>query len=365
MVIHQFINKWTLLLSFLFLIADTALSQIQAVDSVKEYQMAAAKIKLKYENNAYKLSPSKAGHMAMRLWRNYNDDSYKYLLLQGINKAATSLDKLVEIGLDSLSLSNYVRKSNDSYNANTTKKRLRRETFKDYPEYRLICTKILRHVARLHELGLQHKDHFQFLELLNQYDFEKVFTDEQMIRAWGAQLANQVYWLNDLGLGDWRRSFAKAVEEVYAPEKDLTISDQQFENKIYTLTHIIIAASGYYKRVVTSVEYQTIINYFKKNVEEILKRCKEDVIIEVGLCLLLTNQAHEELGLIREYIYKQVNTTHHMILSKNGNAKFSQGEHRNIIAILLLDWQGCSTVPSGGDLRGIESSISTSLNPFN
>ena len=43
-------------------------------------------IRKKYERYAYKLKPSKASHMGLRLWRNYEDDKYKYLLLQGIWK---------------------------------------------------------------------------------------------------------------------------------------------------------------------------------------------------------------------------------------------------------------------------------------
>ena len=97
--------------------------------------------------------------MGLRLYRHYQDDKYAYLLLQGVLYTDQALNKLVKSGLDSLSIEKYIKKNNKSYKGNTKKKKLRKKTLKTYPRYRFMATKVLRHVARLDELGLQHKKH--------------------------------------------------------------------------------------------------------------------------------------------------------------------------------------------------------------
>lgn len=358
--LFQMKSSIQLLLFFLFTLsisqAQTGSSQVNT-----EYVKSAKSIRLKYEHHSYKLKPSKAGHMGLRLWRNYKDEKYKYLLLQGINYTAGSLDKLVENGLDQNSLDAYAASKNEKYKANTKKKKRRQQTFEKFPKYRLMATKILRHVARLDELGLQHKNHDEFMQLISSYDYKSAFTDPQMIKAWGAQLANQVYWLNQIGVADYRSEFMDAVEKTYPAANDHKLSKQQFENKIYTLTHIIIAASEYYRHKVEYNDYDSIIDYMRSNTPLILERVKEDIIIEVGLSLLLVDESYPEIEFIRAYINDRVDKDKKMILSENGNSKFAQGEHRNIIAVLLLDWKGCAATPTFKDIKGLKSMMARSL----
>ncbi len=314
-----------------------------------------------YESKAYQLKPSKAGHMGLRLFRNYQDDKYAFLLLQGILYTDKGLNKLVKNGLDSLSIEKYIKKNNQSFKANTKKKRLRKNTFKTYPRYRFMATKILRHVARLDELGLQHKKHKKFIQLLEDYDFQKVFTDPMMIKAWGAQLANQVYWLKQIGIADYTKEFREAVKRTYPNHMDKNLSKQQFENKIYTLTHIIIAASGYYQTNLDYKDYSDIIDYFRSNTVMILQRIKEDVIIEVGISLLLVDESYPEIQQIRTHINNKVDLEKRMVLSPSGKDGFAKGEHRNIIAVLLLDWQGCSDRPNRKDIKKMKGHLPSTL----
>ena len=222
-------------------------------------------------------------------------------------------------------------------------------------------TQILRHVARLDELGLRHHHHNQFMRLIKSYDFYKAFADRDMIRAWGAQLANQVYWLKNLGVADYRSDFRRAVKVTYPDHMDSELSKKQFENKIYTLTHIIIGASEYFRNKVDYSEYRDIIEYFKSNTHVILDRCKEDVIIEVGLSLLLVDENIPQIEEIRSHILSKVDVKKRMILSENGKSKFAQGEHRNIIAVLLLDWKGCAQMPTSTEVEKMGSLLSSSL----
>ncbi|MEM9548275.1 MAG: DUF3541 domain-containing protein [Bacteroidota bacterium] len=354
--------KKSITVAFVFVwFVSISFGQRAPIDHRQEYQNSAQKILRKYEHHVYKLKPSKAGHMGLRLWRNYKDDEYKYLLLQGINHTSQALDKIVNNGLDKRSIYLYVKEKNAKYKASTKKKKLRKETFTTFPKYRFMATKVLRHVARLDELGLRHKNHQDFMKLLHSYNFEKAFTNPQMIKAWGAQLANQVYWLHHLGVADYRVKFAKAVARTYPDEEDGLLNKQQFQNKIYTLTHIIIAASGYYRHQVDYQEHKEIIDYFRANTDLIIERCKEDIIIEVGLSLLLVDESIPEIETIRAYINSKVDPKKKMVLSENGKSSISQGEHRNIIAVLLLDWQGCSPIPTSVDIQPMEGLLSESL----
>ena len=354
-------KKYIFLFLFTFLGFSILESQTDTQYLDVDYVETAQSIKLKYEQNTMLLSPSKAGHMGLRLYRNYKDSKYKYLLLQGINYSSNSLDKLISNGLDSISLNEYARRINKSYKPSTVKKSLRKATLKKYPYYRIYAAKMLRSVARLDELGIEHNQHDDFMKALRSYDFRKVFEDSIMIKAWGAQLANQVYWLNQLEINDYRSEFRKAVKETYPHTMDSQLSDQQFENKIYTLTHIIIAASEYYRYKVSYDEYADIIEYFRSNKNQILNRCKEDVIIEVGLSLLLVNENYPEIIDIKNYIMGRVCPQNEVIPSVKGNSDLSLGEHRNIIAVLLLDWKGCSIMPSKNEVKTLKTHIPKSI----
>lgn len=353
---------------FLFLIVSGSVlsfAQLKPLDLQEESKQLFSKngqlILQHYESKAYQLKPSKAGHMGLRLYRNYQDKKYAFLLLQGILYADKGLNKLVKNGLDSLSIEKYIKKNNRSFKANTDKKRLRKNTLKEFPRYRFMATKILRHVARLDEVGLKHKKHKEFIRLLKTYDFKTVFTNQQMIKAWGAQLANQVYWLKQIGIADYTQEFRAAVKATYPDHLDKKLSKQQFENKIYTLTHIIIAASGYYQTNLEYSAYSDIIDYFRENTSTIIKRIKEDVIIEVGISLLLVDETYPEIQQIKTYINSKIDLEKRMILSESGKDDFAKGEHRNIIAVLLLDWQGCSNSPNQNDIKKIKGHLPSTL----
>lgn len=333
-----------------FLLISIGVGYSQGVNTVSDYQKSAQVILQTYRENAFLLSPAKSGHMGLRLYKNYKSREYRYQLLQGAIASAHRLDKIANAGFELDSLQEYALQLNAKYKGSTTKKRLRKACLEKYPMYNLIANKVLRNVLRLQELGLYHSEHDHFVALLQSYDFKSVFTDSDMIRAWGAQLANQVYWLYQLDLGDYREDFRKSVNEVYPAAMDDSLSKQQFENKIYTLTHIIIAASAYYSHTLDYSEYSDIVDYFRVEVNTIIDRCKEDVIIETGLSLLLVDDAFPEIAQIRDHIVSKIDPEAEMILSVSGSDDIPLGEHRNIIAVLLLDWQGCSALPGKNEI---------------
>ncbi len=336
--------------------------QHEAVSVEYNFAEDAALIRANYEENVDKLSRFKTGHMGLRFYRHYGDEKYIPLFLEGIELAEQSLNTIYKRGLDSESIKKYSEESNRKYySTSTTRKRLRSKTLSDFPEYRFYATKLLRHVARLDEVGLRHEHHDEFIEALKSYDFKRAFTNYRMIKAWGAQLANQVYWLKQLGIADYTQIFQEAVNRVYPEEMDSRLSKQQFENKLYTLTHIVIAASGYYQVEVAEEDFPEITSYFRRNTLSILERAKEDVVIEVGISLLLTGNNYPEIDVIRRHISDKINCEKRMIPSPSGKTDFALGEHRNIIGVLLLDWQGTYQRPQVQDLGTWQSNIPKTL----
>lgn len=168
-----------------------------------------------------------------------------------------------------------------------------------------------------------------------------------MIKAWAAQIANQVYWLRQLGEQDVVDAFISSFQQAYPDANDKKLSPQQYGNKLYGMTHIIFADSQYYQKQVSEKQHQWIYDYFRTHIDEILLRAKEDVIAEVGISFLLAGLEDDPVvAKTRQAINKAIDPQKGMVPSVTGDFDFSQGEHRNVLAIMLLDWQQVNQAPT-------------------
>ncbi|MEF1227379.1 DUF3541 domain-containing protein, partial [Vibrio fortis] len=122
---------------------------------------------------------------------------------------------------------------------------------------------------------------------------------------------------------------------------------QQFGNKIYGMTHIIFGDSEYYQHQVSEKQHQWIYDYFRENIDTILLRAKEDVIAEVGLTFLLAGLEDDPVvEKTRLAIQASIDKQQGMIPSITGDFDLEYGEHRNVLAIMLLDWQQVNEAPT-------------------
>ena len=168
-----------------------------------------------------------------------------------------------------------------------------------------------------------------------------------MIKAWAAQLANQVYWLRQLGEQDVVEEFITTFRKVYPDAMDNSLSEQQFGNKIYGLTHIIFAASAYYQHSVREQDHQWLFDYYRDNIDTIIARAKEDVVAEVGINFLLAGLDNDPVVLkTRKVIQQSLNREQGLVPSVTGGVDLKKGEHRNVLAIMLLDWKGVHAAPT-------------------
>lgn len=298
------------------------------------------KIKATFEHNLYSLPPRVQGHYGIRLYRMTGEHKY----------ANASLIDLITI---SDRLSYYACGSDD-------KKFIRTESLKElnklkvqsgqraqarykattpYPDFMFYADVLLRYASRVDEFGFTGPCHDKIIAALKAKDLTPALTDKKMIKAWAAQLINYAYWAEQLGVGNYVQPYKEAFIKAYPNSKDAKLSKNQFRNKIYGMTHFIFAASGYYQYPVDAQEFKWILDYFDSNIDRILKDATEDIVTEVGISFLLAGQKeHRIVKITQDYVTKAFNPKHQMIPSPTGQRILSSGEHRNVLAMMLLDW---------------------------
>ncbi|MEZ9230991.1 DUF3541 domain-containing protein [Vibrio amylolyticus] len=311
------------------------------------FQESANLLKNTYETQLYTLSAFKEGHYGLRMFRQTLDAKYSAAIWSDMARVASQLNKFSQEVYSKEDILLYSQKRLLSYHQKNDERSVRRYAITlHHPEYLYLGVDLLGSMARANEYGLKHREDQKLRDVLRGYDFETYVTNPDMIRAWAAQLANQVYWLRQLQEQDVVDSFTKTFQATYPDSLDKKLSTQQFGNKVYGMTHIIFADSQYYQKPVSEASHQWIYDYFRKNIDTILIRAKEDVIAEVGIAFLLAGLEDDPVvEKTRLAIQKSIDKEKGMIPSITGDFDLSYGEHRNVLAIMLLDWQQPNTAP--------------------
>lgn len=162
---------------------------------------------------------------------------------------------------------------------------------------------------------------------------------EQAIRHYAAQAANQVWFLYQLGVTDLREAFIQRFREIYSDGQDAALSRAEWLNKIYGMTHIVIAASRYYQDALPGQDFAWVTDDFVRQLPALLESATEDVLAEVGISLALTGQvSHPAVEQIRCALISAYDPVARMIPSPAGSADFARGEHRNVLAVMMLQW---------------------------
>ncbi|MCJ2376112.1 DUF3541 domain-containing protein [Vibrio sp. ZSDZ34] len=325
----------------ILLITGAGVVELTRSKSTPQNYVAAETVKETYESRLYTLSPYKTGHFGLRMFRQTQDPKYHFAIWTDMAYIASQLNHLSSLIDDEKAILAYSMKRLDGYSkARDERSRRRHAATKHDPKYFFMGLDLLRYVARLNEYGLKHKKDAALREVLNTYDFKTVLTDKTMIKAWAAQLANQAYWLKQIGEEDLVSEFTQAFQEAYPEREDYRLSTQQFSNKLYGMTHIILADSGYYQKTIKESDHQWIYDYFRTHIDDIVKYTKEDVIAEVGLTFLLAGLEDDPVvKRSQEVIRNAIDRKYGMIPSVSGDFDFAYGEHRNVLAIMLLDWK--------------------------
>ncbi|KEQ18361.1 DUF3541 domain-containing protein [Endozoicomonas numazuensis] len=321
------------------------LSLASANAFANSYKDDADLIRKTYESELYSISYFKMAHYGLRMYRQNPDPKFKTAIWVDLARVASQLNTSAnEMYTDEQIKAYSLQRSENYQDTDPEREILRRAALKKNPEYVYLAVGLLGSMARADEYGLKHKNDEKLHAIFKRYDFKRYVTDPQMIEAWAGQMANHVYWLKQLGEQDVTEAFSQSFRQTYPDSKDPELSEQQYNNKLYGLTHIIFGASEYYQHSVKEENFQWIYDYFRNNIDTLLNRAKEDVIAEVGITFLLAGLDNDPaLEKVRKHIQASIDPKEGMIPSKDGGFELTYGEHRNVLAIMLLDWQGVNS----------------------
>jgi hypothetical protein len=313
-----------------------------------DFADTAARIRGTLERELFTLSPYRMAHYGLRLYRQTGDARYASLIWVDMAHWASVLDGIGAEARTPADLRALAEQRLADYAARPGERRRERlAAVRERPEYLVLASRLLPALARIDAYGLRHADDAHLRALLRGFDWQDAVTDTQMVESWAAPLANTVFALRRLGEADHVDAFVAAFRARYPEPPPAPLSDHAFRNKLYGQTHIIIAASGYYRRPVAADAYGWLFDSFRAHADEIERRATPDMLAEVGIAFLLAGLDDEPLlARIRRRVAASVSPVHGLIPSTKGATDLQMVEHRNSVAVLLLDWRGAHDRPN-------------------
>ncbi|EXJ12114.1 DUF3541 domain-containing protein [Nitrincola nitratireducens] len=300
-------------------------------------------IRDRYESEMHSLPLSKQRHYAQRLYRITGDPEYLFY-----NRLyAGNLVKSVRQDIDELLADEYYVQSRNQTMLESmprrTERQIQRAQLLSEFEGMAFARSLLFRMIQLEYYGLLDwalgDESERVYQVLTEADFLGLVTHPNAIQHYAAQAANIAWFLHQLGIADYRDEFLSAFEHIYPSERDAVLSLNQYRNKIYGLTHVVIADSRYYQQPADEAALGWIADYFIANREQLLRDTTEDILAEVGISLmLLGNPEPEAVTQIQQALIQSFDVEHRMIPSPEGVFHLERGEHRNVLAIMLLAW---------------------------
>ncbi|SEL51047.1 DUF3541 domain-containing protein [Halomonas daqiaonensis] len=306
------------------------------------HAVVAEAIRERYEQALPDLPPSKQRHYAQRLYRVTGDARYLPLNHEYGRRLVDRVRDEIEALATPGHAERRAREKVAAYPVNSEKQRRRKQMLAEWGEIAYAnglafdLTQAKYH-GLLNETDLP--GHDRVLEYLASVDFRTFLLDPEVMAIYAAQVANLVYYLEDLGVTDLREEVITAFREQYPPQRDPRLSTAEYRNKIYGMTHFVIAASDYYQQPVAAEEFRWVLDEFTASLDRILADTKEDIYTEVGISFLLAGEEdHPAVMRLRDALVAAYDPEARMVPSERGRIDLASGEHRNVLAIMLLDW---------------------------
>ncbi|WP_339935702.1 DUF3541 domain-containing protein [Vreelandella glaciei] len=228
------------------------------------------------------------------------------------------------------------------YSQRTAKQRARRAMLGEWEEIAFARGLLFRLVqAEYHGLLPAIEDHERALGYQAEVDWAAFLTDPAVIGIYAAQVANYKYFLHQLGVMDLRREVEEAFRRRYPPDRVAGLNDAEYRNWLYGLTHFVIADSRYYQRKVDPEVHAWVLEALERETAGIMARATADIQAEVALAFLLAGREdHPLVGRVREALVAAIDPASGIIPSPEGENELAGGEHRNVLAIMVLRWPG-------------------------
>ncbi|MEQ5803071.1 DUF3541 domain-containing protein [Halomonas sp. H10-9-1] len=334
--------SWLALCVLALQLSGCAVQPSAAVAPAATHRLAAERIQATYEAVLPELSNGKRRHYAQRLYRVTGEARY----LADNRDYAARLGERLESEIAALEVPGrtaaLASDSVEGYPRRTEKQRARAEMFTQWGEIAYAKGLLFRLVqAHYHGMLDEMPGHEQALEYLGDLPWAAFLTDPEVLRVYAAQVANQVHFLHQLGVMDLRREVEAAFRRRYPPDSLAALSTAEYRNWLYGLTHFVIAASHYYQREVDAKAYAWVLESFEGQAERIMRDATEDIQAEVALSFLLAGREdHPLVERVRDALVAALDRESGMIPSPDGSTDLAKGEHRNVLAIMVLGWQG-------------------------
>ncbi|OZT73587.1 DUF3541 domain-containing protein [Vreelandella boliviensis] len=315
---------------------------IEPYDEREAQRDAGLAIQEVYERALPTLSEDKQRHFAQRLYRLTGEQHWRALNhAYGVRLLTRLEDDIVGLAEPGYAAARS-RAIIADYSQRTAKQRARRAMLGEWGEIAFARGLLFRLAqAEYHGLLPAIEDHERALGYLAEVDWAAFLTDPAVIGIYAAQVANQAYFLHQLGVMDLRREVEAAFRRHYPPDRVADLDDAEYRNWLYGLTHFVIADSRYYQRKVDPEAHAWVLEVLARETDNILARATADIQAEVALAFLLADREdHPLVGRVREALVAAVDPASGIIPSHTGETGLAGGEHRNVLAIMVLRWPG-------------------------
>ncbi|UYG03084.1 DUF3541 domain-containing protein [Halomonas sp. LR3S48] len=332
------VGRWFMLL----LLAWLAGCALQVSPPPGDHRAIGQAIQAVYEAALPELPHDKQRHYAQRLYRISGDarylgpiEAHGRLLLTQLERDISGLE---EPGYASARAREIVA----NYPRRTAKQRARQVMLAEWGEI-AFGRQLLFRLIQADYYGLLETipDHERALDYLASLAWQRFLTDPEVMRLYTAQVANQAWFLHQLAVVDLRQEMREAFHVAFPPHAVAALDQADYRNRLYGMTHIVIADSRYYQGWVPAGRHAWILDAFAAEIERILDQATEDIQAEVALSFLLTGQEnHPVVARIRQRLVEAIDPATGIIPSPKGETDLARGEHRNVLAFMVLTWPG-------------------------
>lgn len=333
-------KKLFLLMIVLALAGCAAMESHEERDVQRDAGLAIQEV---YERALPTLSEDKQRHFAQRLYRLTGEQRWRALNHVYSERLLARLEKdIVGLAEPGYAAARSRAIIVADYSQLTAKQRARRVMLGEWGEIAFARGLLFRLVqAEYYGILPAIENHERALGYLAEVAWAAFLTDPAVIGIYAAQVANQAYFLHQLGVMDLRREVEAAFRRHYPPDRVAGLDDAEYRNWLYGLTHFVIADSRYYQRKVAPEEHAWVLEALERETAGIMARATVDIQAEVALAFLLADREdHPLVGRVREALVAAVDPVSGIIPSPAGKKGLAGGEHRNVLAIMVLRWPG-------------------------
>lgn len=300
-----------------------------------DYREIAEKINESFESNLFGLGMAYQSHWSLRKWRITQDEKYILPVFYTFQSFTISTILKLESSLTDTEIGAKMLKS---YFPKNPKQKARLVFYKKNPEVvyyiSLIAYLFIAKTLKVHTLP-EFKPYFAAgIKKLKTKNWKEILIDSELPIVNPSTAVNTVYYLNYLKTVDLTDEIHELFKKVWLTKEPKDEIDWQ--NKIYALTHIFIAASYFYQRFLEPKKFAWIYDYFEENIDDIIRYTNPDIVAEVGVCFKLGKiNKSTALAKTKKYIFSKFDPKIGYI-GREKNVSMEKCEHRNIVSLLLL-----------------------------